>query len=321
MDLYSAFIALPLADSTAEFIAVPLTSRRRDFLAKAQDGNPVFLLHDASVVTYSPSISLKNVSVQFQNTCRVTTATGTVEDQFAVITCDTSANELRELFIRCFAAAAEQLPIEAGTSELNECVQRLLDLFRSLSHPSRKEISGLWAELFVISRSRNISQALKAWHADPFERFDFSWTAGCLEVKCTVKELRVHDFALEQLREPVGGNGFVVSMLLQPLVGGAGVMELAREIERAVIGAPPLRQKLWENVAQVFGTDFGERLDQGFDLSYAERQLLVLAMSDIPTIDQTTDPRVTAIRFRSDLSTVKSSLGGSSMQLLGRMFV
>ena len=94
MDLYRAFNDLHLAGSAMEFTAVALSERRRDFLAKASDGSPVFLLHDASAATYSPAISLKTVSVQFHSTCRVTTATGTVEDQFAVVACDASVPSL-----------------------------------------------------------------------------------------------------------------------------------------------------------------------------------------------------------------------------------
>lgn len=321
MDLYRAFNDLPPADSAIEFAAVALSSSRRDFLAKSVDGSPIFLLHDASAVSYTPSISLKNVSVQFHSTCRVNTASGTVEAQFAVVTCAPSVQELYELFIRCFAAAVEQLPASAGTQELNECVHGLLDLFRALSRPSNREIAGLWAELFVINNSRNIPLALKAWHGNNFERFDFSWGTGCIEVKATVKETRVHEFALEQLQAPVSGNGYVVSLLLQPLVGGLGIMSLARKIEAEVVTEPALRQKLWENIASALGSEFNERLDQVFDASYAERHLAVFAMQDIPAVSHPTDPRVTDIRFRSDLSAVASSFHGTPTELLAQVFL
>lgn len=320
MDLYRAFNDLHLAGSAMEFTAVALSERRRDFLAKASDGSPVFLLHDASAATYSPAISLKNVSVQFHNTCRVTTATGTVEDQFAVVACDASVPDLYELFIRCFAAAVEQLPMSAGTGDLDECVHGLLDLFRALNRPNSKEVTGLWAELFVITTSRNVSRALEAWHADQFERFDFSWPTGCLEVKAAVKEVRVHDFALEQLQAPMNGQGMVASLLLQPLGGGVGVMDLARNIEAGILAEPLLRQKLWANVVAALGSDFSERLDRRFDVSYVERHLAVFMMSDVPAPDQPSDPRITGMRFRSDLSSVQSSLADAPADVLNRLF-
>jgi hypothetical protein len=246
----------------------------------------------------------------------VTTAGGTVDDQFAVISCDASVPELHEVFVRCLAATVEQLPDAVGTSDLQRCVQSLLDLFRSLGRPSSRELAGLWAELFVVAKSKNMAHALGAWHADQFERFDFSWPSGCLEVKAAVKELRQHEFALEQLQPPLGGAGYVASVLLQPLGGGVGIIDLANEIESGVADEPRLRQKLWENIAAALGSDFSERLDRRFDPSYAERSLVVYAMGDVPAPEEPSDPRITAVRFRSDLSTVTTSLVGNPRTVL-----
>lgn len=320
MDLFASFLALPPASSTEDFSAVLLTERRSDFLAKSSNGCPVFLLHDASPARYSPAIELKNVSVQFHSTCRVTTASGTVEDQFAVVSCDASVPELHEIFLRCIAAAVEQLPPKASTSELQRCVQALLDLFRALGSPSSREITGLWAELFVILKSKNVSRALETWHADQFERFDFSWAAGCLEVKAATKDVRQHEFALEQLQTPIGGAGYVASILLQPVSGGVGIIDLANDIERVVAAQPLLRQKLWENIAAALGSDFAERLDRRFDSSHAERSLAVYTMSEIPTPQQPDDPRITGVRFRVDLTTVNSSLMGNPTSVLEALF-
>lgn len=239
-----------------------------------------------------------------------------LEDQFAVVSCQAAEPELHQIFIRCLAAAAEQLPTQADTADLQRCVQSLLDLFRALGRPSGGEVAGLWAELFVMSRSRDVVNALRAWHADQFERFDFSWPTGCIEVKATVQEERQHEFALEQLRSPVGGNGYVVSVLLQPLNGGVGVIDLAQAIERAVAVEPVLRLKLWENIAAALGSDFSERLDRRFDSSYAARNLAVYAMADVPAPEQPIDPRITAVRFRADLSGLASSLTGDPVDVL-----
>ncbi|MGM3411923.1 PD-(D/E)XK motif protein [Ralstonia holmesii] len=320
MDLYQAFAGLPHAVSAVDFSAVRLTGSRFDFLTKASDGGPVFLLQDSSPASYSPAIELKHVSVQFHNTCRVTAAGSAVEDQFAVISCDAGVPELHEVFIRCLAAAVEQLPFGAGTLDLQRCVQSLLDLFRALSRPSSREVTGLWAELFVIAKSGNVAQALRSWHADQFERFDFSWPSGCLEVKAAASELRQHEFALEQLRSPLGGAGYVASVLLQAQSGGVGVVDLGNEIEASISSEPDLRQKLWENIAAALGNDFSERLDRTFDTSYAARSLTIYAMGDVPALQQPSDPRITAVRFRVDLSTVTSSLTGSARSVLDALF-
>lgn len=320
MDLLASFAALPAANSAVDFPAVPLMGRRRDYLAKSSEGGPVFLLHDSSPASYSPAIDFKHVTVQFHSTCRVTTTGETVEDQFAVVSCDPGVPDLHEIFVRCVVVAVEQLPLSASTSELQRCLQALLDLFRALGRPSGREVAGLWAELFVLLHSKNVPRALACWHADQFERFDFSWAMGCLEVKAAVLGIRQHEFAIEQLQSPISGVGYVASMLLQPLGGGVGVIDLANDIERTVVAHPALRQKLWQNIASALGSDFSDRLDRKFDASYAERSLAVYAMRDIPAPLPPSDPRVTALRFRVDLSTVASSLSGSPFDVLRTCF-
>jgi hypothetical protein len=151
-----------------------------------------------------------------------------------------------------------------------------------------------------------VAQTLRAWHADQFERFDFSWSSGCLEVKAAVGELRRHQFAQEQLQTPLGGMGYVASLLLQAQNGGVGIIDLGNEIENRLEAEPDLRQKLWGNIASALGSDFSEHLDRTFDASYAARNLAIYEMKDIPALQQPNDPRITAVRFQSDLSTVTS---------------
>jgi hypothetical protein len=300
--LFDSFLALPNALGPSEYKAISVSSRRKDFLAKSADGAPVFLLHDSSEAKYNPGINFRHLSAEFHATCRVQTDGGALEDQFCLVLCDGSTPELHELFVRCVAAAVEELPETSLTKDLESSILRLRNLFRALASPNAREISGLWAELFVIWKSGNPAQALSFWHADQFDRFDFSSSNLHLEVKSTVKNIRAHEFSLEQLHPPSTGAGLVASVMLQPLTGGLGVLDLARNIETAVAGSPRLKQKLWENVAITLGADFSDKLDKRFDLSYAERGLAVYAMDDVPKPAASADPRVTAIRFVSDLT-------------------
>ena len=319
MALRAEFLGLMRASSETEFAAIALSSVRRDFLAKATDGSPVFLFQDASAAKYTPGLNLKNLAIEFQVTCRVQTPDGPIEDQFALVRCDDSVPELFELFICCFAAAAERLSINAGTSEIKTNFHGLLDLFRAMSQPSGRAVSGLWAELFIIAKSAHIESALRAWRSNPFDRFDFSWAAHCLEVKATTNAFRVHEFALEQLQPPLDGKGLVASLLLQQLGGGVGVMDLATTIE-ASVSEPTLRQKLWDNIASALGGDFSSKLDVRFDMSYAERNFGIFAMSDVPAPLVPSDGRISSIRFQSDLTSVKSSLPVSSIGQLAKVF-
>jgi hypothetical protein len=320
LDLVGLFAALPNGAGREEFKAIALSENRRDFLAKAEDGAPVFLLHDSSTAKYVPEISFRHLSAQFHVTCRVMVETQTLEDQFCLVSCDGATPELFELFIRCVSAAVEGIPANAGTRELEGCIVQLRDLFRALAGPSSRELPGLWAELYVILQCGHSAAALSLWHSDQFDRYDFSSEALCLEVKATVRGTRVHEFALEQLEPPAEGVGLVASLLLQPLTGGLGVLDLARRIEEAAPGDAKLRLKLWQNIAAALGTDFSAGLDRQFDMSFADRNLAVYSMSDIPRPETPTDPRVTDLRFVVELSTVISSLQAPPSQELSLAF-
>ena len=78
MGLSTEFLGLTRASSETEFLAIDLSTTRHDFLAKAQDGSPVFLLQDASAAQYTPGLTLKNLTVEFHVTCRVQTAAGSL---------------------------------------------------------------------------------------------------------------------------------------------------------------------------------------------------------------------------------------------------
>lgn len=320
MDLFRQFSELPFAMAEASFTAIPLSAQRKDFLAKASDGAPIFLLHDASQAQYSPGVQFRHLTAQFHATCRVHTDDADLQEQFALVACDGALPDLHELFVRCFGAAIEELPVNSGTRELSACVQKLLDLFRALSQPSGKEVSGLWGELYVIANSGNVAGALAAWHEGPFDRFDFSWGHGCLEVKASTQTARLHHFALEQLIKPTNGSGYVASLLLQPQSGGLGLLDLANSIEAEVFNFPTLKQKLWTNLAGALGDDFSDKLDKRFDVTYAERNFIAYAMDDIPRPEQPSDPRVIAIWFTADLTTVTSSLKRSSLSVLHDIF-
>ena len=64
-DLVARFAELPKGAGREEFKAIALSENRRDFLAKAEDGAPVFLLHDSSTAKYVPEINLRHLSAPF----------------------------------------------------------------------------------------------------------------------------------------------------------------------------------------------------------------------------------------------------------------
>jgi len=95
--------------------------------------------------------------------------------------------------------------------------------------------------LYVILRSGPCVVALRLWHEDQFNRFDFSSNALHLEVVATVCVTRVHGFAHEQLEPPSQDVGIVTSLMLQPLTGEQRVLDLARSIDETMCANAELR--------------------------------------------------------------------------------
>lgn len=311
-NIYQQFQSLKLASTEIDFHAIRLSETRQDFLAKNEQGAPIFLLHDASPAKYNPSINFRHLQAQFHLTCRVSINDENIEGQFCIVSCEDPTSDLYELFIRSVGSAIYQLPDTCSTRELESFVLNLKDLFQALSSPSNREISGLWSELFVITHSGNIVNAVSLWHQDKFDRFDFSSATLHIEIKSTIRGLRTHEFALEQLENPKDGQGYLISLQLQPLTGGIGILDLAKAIEDSLIEIPDLKQKLWANIAKSLGSDFSEKLDQSFDPTFAEKNLMIYLFDDLPKPSKPLDPRVTSLRFISNLSSVSSSLPNSA---------
>jgi hypothetical protein len=314
LKMLDALAELPLANSDGEFQALRLSGRRRDYLAKLSDGSPVFLLHDVGGASATTSIELKYIDIQFHCTCRVTTSDEVTEDQFVMVRCSSGVPELHELFVCSLASLASELPDICDTPRLQKMLRDLLDLFRSLSYPSGGDIVGLWGELFVITRFRDVCRAIDAWRTGEFEKFDFSWGAISLEVKTTSGGRRSHSFSLDQLHGLPGHQVFVASLLLESSALGQGVLDLARQLDARLEEHAPMRRKLWSNVLRTLGSDFSNRLDRRFSSASAERSLIVYASSDIPAVSVPTDPRIRDVSFSVDLSSVCSTLSSSSRE-------
>lgn len=320
MHILGEFAQLELATSSNSFNAIQLPGVRQDYLGKDQHGAPVFLVADDGEPVYRPVVQHRHLSAAFCMSCRLNVDGTEVVGKFALIRFEGSAPELHELFIRCVRAAIAGLPASADTPAIEARVNRLLILFRALARPAGREISGVWAELFCIVSSGNIPIAVDRWHIDNTEAFDFSWGQGRLEVKSTVGGHRIHEFSLDQLQTPSSGSGYVASLLLKGANSGEGILDLAKRIESKLNGDIQLQAKLWAQLVQSLGADFSEALDRRFDTDLAAKQLVLYRMEEVPSISPPIDSRVSSIRFKADLSSVHSSLGGNGIAALRKIF-
>lgn len=311
-NLFAEFVSLGPASTEDSFNAFSVHPSRLDFLGKTREGGPVFLITDKGRQSYRPEIRHQHLRVSFGTSCRLVVEGKELVSQFAVIRFEQGTEEMHELFIRCVHAATVSIPESADTREIEERISRLLTLFQALSTPSNQELSGLWAELFCICYSTNPTQALSYWHSNPTETYDFAWNGNRTEVKSTTTQNRIHEFSLDQLTPPLNGQGNVISLILRSSNDGVGVIDLARQIEIDLKGRADLREKLWSQILQSLGQNFCEDVDRKFDTDFTLKHAAIFEMQDIPTIIPPSDPRISSIRFKVDLSglSVKDSRKG-----------
>jgi hypothetical protein len=165
--------------------------------------------------------------------------------------------------------------------------------------PPRKTVQGLWAELFLICQSRDPATLIRCWHGVPEDRFDFADGEQRIEVKAASGRVRIHTFALDQVRPPMGC--IAISILVERSGGGQTASDLLDEV-RSRVDRPDLLIRLDSVVAQTVGTEWRQANPIAFDRQLAEDSLRFFDVHDIPSVASDVPPQVSDVHFRVDLT-------------------
>jgi len=311
----------PTGDSPANrFTAIPLPGYPSHRLGKDSHGYPSFLVSAQRDMPPGPPISLQHLSVQYDADCLLTEVGGqTSRRRFSVLRCIEGDSALDEYFIRVGSTIVALLGDNPTQEELQSAMQRLVDLFRALDVPPRHSIQGLWGELFLVSRARNLRLALQAWHAFPEDRYDFSHVNQRLEVKTTATQERTHHFSLGQLVPVAGVTIVIASMFVQRAGNGTSVTELVNDFRNRIADDLNLLARIDQLVSFTLGDGWRTASEDRFDLHVAQTSLAFYEASSVPKPDPIVPPEVTDVHFRSNLSTA-SPISPASLRELGGLF-
>jgi hypothetical protein len=205
------------------------------------------------------------------------------------------------MIVNHFLDALGQAPT---TDHVASAVDSLVLLFQKLSRSPRREVQGLFGELIVIDASSDPATLLDAWHADPGDRFDFTFTSSRLEVKTNASRQRSHEFSFEQCAPPPGTTATLASLFVETAGGGLSLRTLVERIEARFGSRPNLIVKLHSVLADALGAALLEGLEQRFDEQLAQSSLAFYDLSRIPAVRGPLPPEVTAVRFRSEIAGV-----------------
>ena len=240
------------------------------------------------------------------------------EGRFTVIACKEEDEELEPYFFRLIAMLVDELGPEPNTGSIRATIEGILELFRALERPGTSSIQGLWAELFLISRSPDVTVAVAAWHALPAEKFDFVAGDQRLEVKSTLDELRVHEVALEQIRPVTSGDTLLVSFQLRRDREGASVSDLVEAIRERAPGADAMK-RVETVVARSLGEGWMESATTSFSVEDALASMRVYDALSVPSVNPDFPAEVSHVRFSVDLSTI-AGMDASEARSRGRLF-
>lgn len=295
--LYDAYreaaSAAPAGDGTLAASAAP--GRAHDYITLGQQAQPVLLLACArSGGLKRPPISLQHLTVEFGIRFRVRAPSGVVEGDFVVVSLRSDDLGLAAAFCLAADALVAALPEAPSASDIEKAVRDFVEVLSALSLPSSRAVTGLWAELWLMSVALDPQAAILAWHRDPTDRFDFAFAGHFVEVKATEREERNHEFSYEQLRgseAPVK----IASLRLRRAQSGKSIADLVGVLQDGL--SATLRVKLVRSVFSAIGSAVSEASEIRFDEAFADAHLRTIAAERVPVALVPEGSPISAVRF------------------------
>lgn len=279
----------------------PVNSKNSLWLSVDSDGYPS-LLFSARRADSRNDIELRSISVWFSRDCVIETAEGRREsDVYTVVRLKNNDPDIIRVLLRLLEETFRQRDKLYDNREIASRMSELADLFRQISD-SAHDVVGLWGELYILSRSSDLTTAVKCWCRQKNAKYDYVADRFALEAKTTSLPKRRHRFSLEQLR-PVGKfDVYVASLILVELSSGKCASELIDELYRK-ISDEDLRAQFFMQCLLKGGQDIYRNT---LKLSVLPRQasLLIFNSSNIPVPKVEVGAPIDNVRFDVDLGDI-----------------
>jgi hypothetical protein len=295
----------PPAENSPGFSVRRLARNSKVWVGQDSLARPVVLIESTSDATRAHGAVLRNITFEPWVSCEITESASPLRSVMAsIIRCTAAERELHEHFLRALSPACEELGEEPRVAEVAGLVDRLIEVFRALSQPSSESIQGLWTELLLINRARDIELAVQAWQPRSRSLVDFEHGTIGVEVKSCAGQVRLHRFKLAQLQPATGSERYVASVLVSPNARGASISDLWDVIESRLGSRRLLRDRTAARIAEALGDDWQRAHAHRFDVDSAVAALLMFDAQSIPRVGQDAEPCLTDIEFTVDLSGV-----------------
>jgi hypothetical protein len=307
---YTIFSKLQQRDSANEYLCVaPLPFSKNHKIGISPDKHPMFFV-ECEPIDFAMDTKLEFISVLFNRQCQLLqdddVTTQKIENTYTIIELKNDNVDFQQYFIEVVSLIIETLPQRPTHLALKLEIQKLIALFSRFNKPPRKQIQGLWAELFVIEQAKYPEYLIQSWHISPDDKFDFNDGQDKIEVKSTAQGRRIHEFSIEQLSPNKHSSLLIASVFVVNTGIGKNLFDLVKSICTKVTN-PTLMFRLNDIIGQTVGQDFEKISSLYFDYQQALDTLAFYDSKDIPTINIANVPEgVNNVRFNCDLSNITS---------------
>ncbi len=310
IDLCELFetIVLPLESPEEQNMsAVVIPGAETHRLAKDSSGFPCILLRQSSFIVPMMPIRLQNLLVSYGVHCVISHTDGQKEEgNFTIIKCISADLSLYPHFLRILSPIVTMLGTTPSSATVRKAITSLVDLFQSLTSPSKKTVQGLWAELLVIKLATNPIELVAAWHSHPFEPIDFVDTHYRIEVKSSSNRSRIHNFSQVQLTPPLNTQLIITSLFVESVAGGLSLRRLYDDV-RLVLASDYIRLIQFDTIFYAtLGANWQDAMEECFDFELATESIKFFDSMLVPKIDCEIPVAVSDIRFTSDMSGIPS---------------
>ena len=310
IELFQSIESIESIDDEDRFSAILIPDYEPHRLGKDAQGRPLLLISiiDVRSQRQRNPLVLEHLTIMYNQNCRVSRSDGVPEDRrFTFVCCTSEDTTLQAYFLRVASAIIISLKDQPTQSDVAHAMSRLIELFRVMARPPRKDVQGLWAELFLIAQSHQPTILVNAWHTLPEDRYDFAMEDQRIEVKSFSGSLRQHHFSLEQLHPPEGIKTVIASMLVESSQAGESITGLRKKIQTHLGGDSDLLLHLDTVIALTLGNSWRQADEACFDQMLASESLAFYEAAAIPSVNPKFPSGVSGVRFRSDLSGIPTT--------------
>lgn len=180
-------------------------------------------------------IELRSLSVRFSRNCEVYgTTLECATGNYTIVQFNEDDPDVIRILLRLLEETFPGFNRLYTNKEIASRITKIADVFRKVDE-SPGDIIGLWGELYVLSRSKNLSDAVNHWCSHSKAKYDFITSGFALEVKTTVLPRRKHRFGLDQLRPVDGFRVYVASLITVEVNSGKTISDFIDDIYNKLV--------------------------------------------------------------------------------------